>query len=92
MFYETSAMESYFLENSEPNPLFISPNPGPDSARFERRISSKFVCNTLFRPPARIFHPVLTGDSKTAYDELLEDYDNSECYCGLDTEEYLYFP
>lgn len=93
MFYENDKMSSYFTDNAEPNPLQIMPAPpmATDSERFPSRISSKFVCNTLFRPPARIFHPVMNDDLTPAYEALLEDYDNSECYCGASTEEYIYF-
>ena len=81
MFYEETKINSYFNENSEANPLF-NPGLGPNPGNPDKRISSKFVCNTLFRPPARIFHAAYTGADKTVYDELIEDYANNSCDCG----------
>lgn len=95
MFYEEGKINNYFDTNSENNPTFNSappPIPPPaDSVKFPKRISSKFVCNTIFRPPARVFHPLLDGDSKTAYDGLIDDYENNNCYCGSPSDEYIYF-
>lgn len=97
MFYEEAKISNYFSINSEDNPDMIPKPVDPlpdnriDKERFPKRISSKFVCNTIFRPPARVFHPVLSGDSKSAYDGLIEDYENNNCYCGPNTEEYIYY-
>lgn len=93
MFYEESKMTTYLYENSELNPLFVplSPPTSPNSVRFPQRIASKFVCNTLMRPPARVFHNAFTGAMKDAYDQMLLDYDANACYCGSSSEEWLYY-